>query len=317
MHADLKKLLDKLYLDLGSAGALSAPYQLYKVAKNHTDQKLTLNDVKQYLIQKQSYVKHVISRKNFPRRPFMSYGISWCLELDFALLKKKVSKANKNVVGLLVIIDTFSRYLRVFAVKNFTAETTAQILDDLFAKHAPINVMSDAGTSFLSKKVQGIFKKYSINFYVAPNPRIKCAIVERVIRTLKSKIYKYMTEKQTLEFISVLPKIVETYNQSYHRTIGRSPTSVTPENSMEVYRKLQSKNRPKTTRNFEFNLGDKVQISIEKKLFEGGYTQQWSDEVYEIVYRTHGVVNLYRLKDMETGEVERQFFYAEELMKVG
>ena len=55
--------------------------------------------------------------------------------------------------------------------------------------------MSDAGSTFLSDAVQDVFKEYSINFYVAPNPRIKAALVERAIRTLKGKIYKYMTEE--------------------------------------------------------------------------------------------------------------------------
>ena len=114
----------------------------------------------------------------------------------------------------------------------------------------------------------------------------------------------------------MLPKIVETYNHTYHRSIGRSPASVTPENSMEVYKRLKSKYRPKTTKKFEFRLGDKVVISIEKKLFEGGYEDQWSDEIYEIVERKHAVVNLYRLKDTKTGEMESQFFYAQELQKV-
>ena len=317
MQDDLRKLLDKIYLTLGSPGALSAPRELLKQVKKATDKKVSLNDVKEYLRQKQSYVMHVVSRKNFPRRPFLSYGILWCIQMDFAVLKKEVSEANKNVKGLLVIIDTFNRLMKVFPVKNYRKETTAQILDELFENYTPINVMSDAGSTFLSDTVQDVFKKYSINFYVAPSPHIKAALVERAIRTLKGKIYKYMTEKRTLEFISVLPKIVEAYNHTYHRSIGRSPASVTPENSMEVYQRLKSKDTPKTTKKFEFRLGDKVVISIEKKLFEGGYEDEWSDEIYEIIERKHAVVNLYRLKDTKTGEVERQYFYAQELQKVG
>ena len=47
----------------------------------------------------------------------------------------------------------------------------------------------------------------------------KPVVAERFIRTLKTKIYKYMTSVQKNVHIDKLDDIVGEYNNTYHRTI--------------------------------------------------------------------------------------------------
>ena len=47
----------------------------------------------------------------------------------------------------------------------------------------------------------------------------KSVVAERFIRTLKNKIYKYMTSISKNVFIDKLNDIVNEYNTAYHRTI--------------------------------------------------------------------------------------------------
>ena len=47
--------------------------------------------------------------------------------------------------------------------------------------------------------------------------------VERFIRTLKTKIYKYMTSVSKNVYINKLDDIVNEYNNTYHRTIKMKP----------------------------------------------------------------------------------------------
>ena len=47
----------------------------------------------------------------------------------------------------------------------------------------------------------------------------KSVVVERFIRTLKTKIYKYMTAISKNVYIDKLDDIVDEYNNTYHRTI--------------------------------------------------------------------------------------------------
>ena len=51
------------------------------------------------------------------------------------------------------------------------------------------------------------------------NNEEKSAIAERTIRILKNKIYKYMTSVLKNVYIHKLDKIVNKYNNIYHRNI--------------------------------------------------------------------------------------------------
>ena len=50
----------------------------------------------------------------------------------------------------------------------------------------------------------------------------KSVVAERFIRTLKNKIYKYMTSIAKNVYIDKLDDIVNEYNNTYHRTIKKS-----------------------------------------------------------------------------------------------
>ena len=54
----------------------------------------------------------------------------------------------------------------------------------------------------------------------------KSAIAERFIRTLKNKIYKYMTSISKNVYIDKLDDIVNKYNNTYHTTIKMKPADV-------------------------------------------------------------------------------------------
>ena len=58
---------------------------------------------------------------------------------------------------------------------------------------------------------------------------MKQRLTERVIKTLKSKILRYLTHKQTHIWIDVLQPITNSYNSTYHQSIQCSPVSVTKE----------------------------------------------------------------------------------------
>ena len=53
----------------------------------------------------------------------------------------------------------------------------------------------------------------------------KSFVAERFIRTLKSKIYKYMTSVSNL-YIDKLNDVINEYNNTYHRTIKMKPVDV-------------------------------------------------------------------------------------------
>ena len=69
----------------------------------------------------------------------------------------------------------------------------------------------------------------------------KASIVERFNRTMKSKMYKYFTAANTLNYVDNLPKLVYQYNHTYHRSIRMTPAKVTMFNPKEVWDNLCGK----------------------------------------------------------------------------
>ena len=104
----------------------------------------------------------------------------------------------------------------------------------------------------------------------------KSVVAERFIRTLKTKIYKYMTSLSKNVYIDKLDDIVNEYNNTYHRAIKMKPVDVknnTYIDSMELHSNVKD---PK------FKVGDHVRVSKYPNIFAKGYTSNWSEEVFVI-----------------------------------
>ena len=82
----------------------------------------------------------------------------------------------------------------------------------------------------------------------------KSVVVERFIRTLKSKIYKHMTSISKNVYIDKLNDIVDEYNNTYHSTIKMKPIGVKGNTYINIDKEINNKD-PK------FKVGDRVRIS--------------------------------------------------------
>ncbi|GFU60919.1 uncharacterized transposon-derived protein F54H12.3 [Trichonephila clavipes] len=121
-------------------------------------------------------------------------------------------------------------------------------------------------------------------------------------------------EKNTKRYIGVVDKLVYSYNNTWHRSIQMTPASVTETNQSQVWENLYGKQNNKKVNKPNYRLNDTVRISKEKLLFEKGYEQNWTREIFTIhdIIRRNPIV--YKLKDL-AGEVIRGTFYEQELQK--
>ena len=148
-----------------------------------------------------------------------------------------VGKENDGVNYLLVVIDVFSKYVWVRPMKNKTARSLLEAFDSILSEgRKPEKLRTDKGTEFVNESFRQYLKKKGIQFYTANNEP-KASVVERVNRTLKSKLYRYFTAV-SLRYIDVLQDLVDSYNNTYHRSIGRAPATVSLLNVGTVRRKL-------------------------------------------------------------------------------
>ena len=132
----------------------------------------------------------------------------------------------------------------------------------------------------------------------------KSVVAERFIRTLKSKIYKYMTSISKNVYIDQLDDIVDEYNNTYHTTIKMKPADVKDNTYINADKEFNNKD-PK------FKVGDHVRISKYKNIFAKGYMPNWPEEVFVI---KNTVPWTYVINDLN-GEEITGTFYEKELQK--
>ena len=92
----------------------------------------------------------------------------------------------------------------------------------------------------------------------------KSVVAEKIIRTLKKKIYKYMTSTSKNVYIDKLDDIHDKYDNTYYSTIKMKPVDVKPNKYINSSRDINDKD-PK------FEIGDIVKISKHKNIFAKSY----------------------------------------------
>jgi len=143
----------------------------------------------------------------------------------------------------------FSRYARCIPVKNKTGLVVAEAITKIFKslKLKLAHCQTDLGTEFYNQHVKQVFEKFEVNHY-SVHSEIKAALVERFIRTLTEKIYKYFTAENTYRYINVLDDLVYSYNHSPHSTIKLAPSDVSDTNVNQIWQTVyenKSKTKPK------------------------------------------------------------------------
>ncbi len=310
----LNTFLNRIYYDPKHPAGFGSVQDLYKLVKNEKPLlKVTIPKIKEWLRRQDTYTLHKPVRRKFPRNKIMVFGMDSQFESDLVDMSS-VAHLNRGYKFLLTCIDVLSKYAWVVPLKNKKGESLVKAFELILKEgRVPVQLFTDSGTEFKNKLFQKLLRQKGIHHFTSRN-ETKCPTVERFNRTLKTKMYKYFTSKNTSKYIDVLPSLVEAYNNTKHRTIGQTPSSVTVFNQMKVKQKIYGSGKQNKTQ-FKFKLGDKVRISKMKMTFEKGYRPNWTDEIFLISQRLNRIQPVYRIKDL-LGEKLQGTFYESELQKV-
>lgn len=265
-------------------------------------------DIVDFLHRQDVYTKHKPLTHRFKRRRVYVTHIDDQWQVDLIDMQKFKAQ-NDNMNYILSVIDIFSKYAWAVPIRRKTGEEVTDAFIKIFERRVPEKIQSDKGLEFINKKTQKLFKKLDIHWFTTENVEIKCSVIERWNRTLKTKMWKYFTANDTRKWIDVLDPLVYNYNHSYHRSIQMTPVEASDEdNEGQVYRNLF---KEKVVPNPKFKIGDHVRISIYKKPFRKGYLPTFTDEMFEVsgVLQTDPVT--YRLKDLGGEEVIGTFYEKE------
>ena len=123
----------------------------------------------------------------------------------------------------------------------------------------PNKIWVDKGSEFYNNSFKKWLKDNDIEMYSIHNER-KSVVAERFIRTLKNKIYKYMTAISKNVYIDKLDDIVIEYNNIYHRAVKMKRVDVKNNTYIDFGKEFNDQD-PK------FKVGDYVRISKYKNIF--------------------------------------------------
>ena len=118
-------------------------------------------------------------------------------------------------------------------------------------------------------------KRHNIQHFASESDQ-KTAVVERFNRTIKTRIWTYLSDRGTVCWVDVIQKLVDAYNHSHHTSIRMAPADVNKRHEWTLWTRLYGDGdthlKPPMPR------CSMVRISKNKCVFDKGYISNWSKE---------------------------------------
>ena len=172
---------------------------------------------------------------------------------------------------------------------------------------------TDKGKEYYNKHMKELLEKNGKILYSTENEE-KPSVCERWNGTIKTKMWKEFTVQDNTQYLNILPKILSQYNNTKRSFIKMTPVEACKKkNESTVYFNLYG-NMEQLSSKPKFKVGDKVRISkCKRKVFDKGYTPNWTEEIFLVdnIQSTNPIT--YRLKDLNSEIPES--FYEPELLK--
>ena len=124
-----------------------------------------------------------------------------------------ISKFNKGIRFLLCVIDIFGKNVWVISLKDKKGITITNAFQEILkeSNRKPNKICVDRESEFYNRSIKSFLQNNNIEIYSMLNEG-KSFVAERFIRTLKNKIYKYVTLISKSVYIDKLDDIVNKYN---------------------------------------------------------------------------------------------------------
>lgn len=187
---------------------------------------------------------------------------------------------------ILNVIDANSHYLFSIPLKSKKDVYGAlkELIEGEEIKRDPMrHLVTDAGTEFVNKQVRDLLSSHNITVRDTTT-KTHVSIVERVNKTIRDLIERYLTLTGKYRWIDALPDIVYNYNHTWHSGIQSTPVDFTYADWLRQFRK-KHKLTDKLLAGIKdkFKIGEHVRMKVSKEKFEKGATETYSNTVYEII----------------------------------
>ena len=301
----LSRRLSDIYYDPSSPGGYRSPEALYQEATK-TIPLLTRKQVSDYILKQASYTKHRQYRKIKRYRRVITKGPNYLWQIDLLdFTTDRYTRVNSGYRYILCCIDTFSKRLWTWPLRRKTAKEVHDALFYTIVNSRPRvkKIQTDQGMEFFNRQFKTFLRNLQIpvQLYHSWTDK-KASIVERCQRTLRNRLGKYWEMTGSLRWVDVLQDVTDSYNNSYHRTIGMTPNEVTGtranirlirrrmyprsnqgEPGYEEYRRQRIKNMLLASKTKDMiKIGDFVRVLTDVKRFPKESDKNFTNEIFRV-----------------------------------
>ena len=237
--------LSKIYHDPKDPGSLGGVERLLRRARQLHVPGATRQAVQEYLKSEQAYTLHKPALRRFTRNHTYVAGIDVQWQADLADMQG-IARQNGGMRYLLTVIDVFSKYAWAVPVHSKDAKSITAAFDQvLTAAHPrhPLRRQTDKGKEFFNSDFAALMKRHGIHHFASDSEQ-KAAVVERFNRTIKTRIWTYLSDRGTVRWVDVVQDRLDAYNHSRHRSIGMAPADVQKMDEDRLWVRLRRRRHP-------------------------------------------------------------------------
>ena len=315
----MKVKLEDIYLNPEEPAGFGGIDRLWQSGKV-IDPNLRRDEVKEWLTKWDPYTLYRQNRRRFPRLQIKVKGPRRILSVDLADFQQ-LAKHNNGYRFAIVAVDAFSRYGWLIPIRQKTGNEVARALEEHIFQDTRYPLLHvDKGAEFYNKHVTTMLRRYNSKLYSTYSPDTKAAHAERLIRTIKGRLYPWMNHANSWKWTVVAAKVIKAYNNTPHRAFkGKfTPNQIhqdPPPLPVAEIKEMLYGEKPISPRSSEYKVGDTVRISQLRFIYHHGYYPQNSEEIFRIQkVDSSDQITTYQLEDLK-GEPILGRFYNDELIR--
>jgi transposase InsO family protein len=164
-----------------------------------------------------------VKKLDYQTHPFTAstYQPHSRINMDTLVLNQPDKHGN---IALIVVIDTFTRWIELYPITDYTAETAATRMLEHFGRYGPPEeILTDRGAQFVNKVVALLCATYGTKFRKNPiaHSHEHSAKVENANRQVLQSLRAFVHEERVMnDWSRALPAIQYIFNTTRHRDIG-------------------------------------------------------------------------------------------------
>ena len=205
--------LASVYYDPKHAAAFAGLDKLYRAVRKEGKFVLSRAKIANWLLKQEDYAVHREEKGKFKRRRVVAPFVDYQWDVDTANMDF-YKKENEGYAYFLLCIDILSKFVWTVPLRTKTGKEMAAAFREVFKRgRQPTRIRSDKGTEFLNKNVRQFLNKEGVKTFETQNI-VKASYAERAIKTIKSRLIRFMTRKQGARWFDILDDVTESYNKT-------------------------------------------------------------------------------------------------------